>query len=69
VTAVKQTTGVHLALSRRDAAKALGLSLSSFQRYVQPDVRCVYVGQLRLYRVPDLQAWLDRQSCQGGRAA
>lgn len=60
---------VRLALSRREAARALGVSLSHFQRQIQPDLRCVYSGQLRLYPVAELQAWLDRQSCQGGRAA
>lgn len=60
---------IRLALSRRDAADALGMSLSHFQRHVQPYIRCVYSGQLRLYPVAELERWLDRESCEGGRAA
>lgn len=59
---------VRLALSRREAAIALGVSLSHFQRLIQPELRCIYSGQLRLYRVADLEAWLERQSCEAGRA-
>jgi hypothetical protein len=45
------------------------MSLSSFQRHVQPHVRCVYVGQLRLYPVRELERWLQDRACDGGRAA
>jgi hypothetical protein len=48
-----------LLLSRREAAAALGISLSHFQRHVQPYLRCVYCGQLRLYRPEDLEAWTE----------
>jgi hypothetical protein len=48
-----------LLLSRREAAAALGVSLSHFQRHVQPYLRCVYCGQLRLYRPDDLEAWAE----------
>jgi hypothetical protein len=48
-----------LLLSRREAAAALGVSLSHFQRHVQPYLRCVYSGQLRLYRPDDLEAWAE----------
>jgi hypothetical protein len=46
-----------LLLSRREAAAALGVSLSHFQRHIQPYLRCVYCGQLRLYRPDDLEGW------------
>lgn len=59
---------VRLALSRRDAAAALGMSLSHFQRHVQPYVRCVYSGQLRLYPIKELERWLEAESCDFGRA-
>lgn len=58
-----------LALSRRDAAASLDMSLSHFQRHVQPHLRCVYSGQLRLYPVAELERWLETQSCEDGRAA
>jgi hypothetical protein len=48
-----------LLLSRREAAAALGISLSHFQRHVQPYLRCVYCGQLRLYRPDDLENWAE----------
>jgi hypothetical protein len=50
-----------LLLTRREAAEALGMSLSHFQRHVQPRLRCVYSGQLRLYRPRELERWIDRE--------
>lgn len=60
---------MRLALPRREAAKALGMSLSHFQRHVQPHLTCVYCGQLRLYPVKELERWLEEHGCQAGRAA
>lgn len=56
-------------LSRRDAATALGMSLSHFQRHVQPSVRCIYSGQLRLYPLKDLERWAEEHACADGEAA
>ncbi len=42
-----------------EAAAALGMSLSHFQRHVQPFLPCVYSGQLRLYRPADLERWSE----------
>ena len=56
-------------LTRNEAAAALGMSLSHFQRHVQPHVRCVYSGQLRLFRQRDLERWADREACERGQAA
>lgn len=56
-----------LLLTRREAAEALGMSLSHFQRHVQPQVRCVYSGQLRLYRPADLERWSEKAACEPGR--
>lgn len=47
-------------LTREEAARALGMSLSHFQRHVQPFVPCVYSGQLRQYRPEDLRRWTER---------
>jgi hypothetical protein len=44
-----------LAYSRKQAAEALGMSLRHFQRHVQPHLRCVYSGQLRLYPRSELE--------------
>lgn len=53
-----------LLLTRREAAAALGVSLSHFQRHVQPHLRCVYSGQLRLYRPSDLERWAAKAACE-----
>ena len=58
-----------LALSRSEAAAALGVSLRHFQRHIQPHVRCIYSGQLRLYPVAELERWIREQSFHHGTAA
>jgi hypothetical protein len=50
-------------LTRQEAAESLGMSLSHFQRHVQPHIPCVYSGQLRLYRPRDLAEWAEREAC------
>lgn len=57
----------HFLLTRREAAEALGMSLSHFQRHVQPYLRCVYSGQLRLYRPLDLQRWSESEAREPAR--
>jgi hypothetical protein len=42
------------------------MSLSHFQRHVQPYLRCVYSGQLRLYPPGELKRWMDEE-IEGGR--
>lgn len=54
-------------LTRQEAAEALGMSLSHFQRHVQPYLRCIYSGQLRLYRPRDLQRWSEAEACEPRR--
>ena len=56
-------------LTRNEAAATLGMSLRHFQRHVQPFVRCVYSGQLRLYRPRDLERWAEDEACRGTKAA
>jgi hypothetical protein len=55
-----------LLLTRQEAAEALGMSLSHFQRHVQPYLPCVYSGQLRLYRPADLEAWAQEEAVRPG---
>ena len=55
-------------LTRPEAAQALGMSLSHFQRHVQPHVRCVYSGQLRLYPLRAVERWADENACVRGSA-
>lgn len=51
-----------IALSKPQAAAALGMSVDSFDRYVGPHVRCVRRGRLRLYPVSELQRWADENA-------
>jgi hypothetical protein len=47
-----------LALRRAEAAAALGLSVDTFDRHVRPQLRVLYVGDLRLWPVEELTRWL-----------
>jgi hypothetical protein len=49
-------------VSREDAAHMLGMSLRHFQRFVQPHVRIVRVGQRRLIPVAELERWADEKA-------
>lgn len=60
---------VRLALSRAEAAASLGMSMRHFQRHVQPYVRCIYTGQLRLYPVGELERWITEHQSQQEPAA
>lgn len=50
-----------LLYTRREAAAMLSMSLSHFQRHVQPYLRCVYSGQLRLYPRQELERFADEE--------
>ena len=58
-----------IALTREEAAAALGMSLSHFKRHVQPYVRCVHTGARTSFLVKDLEVWMEREATLGGRAA
>ncbi len=51
-----------LALTRSEAAAALGMSINSFERHVQPELRVVRRGKLRLFPVAELERWLRENS-------
>lgn len=65
----RSTSVPRLLFTREESAHALGMSLSHFQRHVQPHVPCVYVGQLRQYRPEDLKSWAERARSGGPRVA
>lgn len=44
-------------LTRAEAARALGMSLTSFEKYVQPEVRLIRRGALRLVPLAELERW------------
>jgi hypothetical protein len=46
-----------VALSRQEAAAALGMSLDSFERHVQPELKLIRRGKLRLIPVVELERW------------
>jgi hypothetical protein len=48
-----------VALTREEAAAALGMSLDSFERHVQPDLPLIRRGRLRLVSVAELERWAD----------
>jgi excisionase family DNA binding protein len=50
--------GLRLALTRAEAAAAIGVSVDSFERWVQPQLRLVRVGRRRLIPVAELERWL-----------
>jgi excisionase family DNA binding protein len=47
-----------LALTRAEAAAALGVSVDSFERHIQSELRLVRRGRLRLVPVAELERWL-----------
>ncbi|HEU4722002.1 MAG TPA: helix-turn-helix domain-containing protein [Gemmatimonadaceae bacterium] len=57
-----------LALTREEAAVALGMSLNSFIRHVARDLPVVRRGRLRLYPVSGLERWVRENQEQAGAA-
>jgi hypothetical protein len=48
-----------VALSRKEAAASVGMSVDSFERHVQPSVRMIRRGRLRLVPVAELVRWAE----------
>jgi hypothetical protein len=53
------------ALTREEAAQSLGMSLDSFERYVQPTIRLVRAGRMRLVPIRELDRWRSRTTPRG----
>jgi hypothetical protein len=49
-------------LTREEAAASLGMSLDSFERYVQPDLKLARLGRLRLVSIRELERWAEVHS-------
>lgn len=45
---------------------AVGMSESSFKRHVQPELRIVRRGSLRIIPIPELQRWLEGNATLAG---
>jgi hypothetical protein len=50
------------AYTKQEAADSLGISVDSFEKYVQPHVRLVRKGKHRMIPVPEVEKWLDRNA-------
>lgn len=48
-----------VALTREEAAAALGMSLTAFEEYVQPEIRLIRRGRLRLVPIRELERWAE----------
>jgi len=48
-----------VALTREEAAQAVGLSLSTFTRHVQPELKVIRRGSAVLVPVRELERWAD----------
>ena len=55
MSAVETQPVPRLALTREEAAASLAMSLDSFERYVQPHLRMLRFGRLRLVPVAELE--------------
>jgi hypothetical protein len=55
-----------LGLTVEEAAKAVGMSESSFKRHVQPELRIVRRGSLRIIPVPEIERWLEGNATLAG---
>ena len=51
-----------LALSKAEAAQALGVSIDFLERHVLPELRVVRVGRRRLIPVKELERWLEESA-------
>ena len=48
-----------LGYTKPEAAAALGMSVDSFERHVQPELRVVRRGKLRIFSRRELERWLE----------
>jgi hypothetical protein len=51
-----------IAVTREEAARAAGVSLSHFQRHIAPELRTIRSGAVRLYPIVELERWADRRA-------
>jgi hypothetical protein len=59
-----RTVGGGFALTKKRAADELSMSVDTFERYVQPDLKLVRVGRKVLVPVTELELWLKRKAAQ-----
>lgn len=59
------STPPRVALTRAEAARSLGVSLTTFERNIQPDLRVVKLGQRVLVPVAELHRWTESHAARG----
>lgn len=52
------------ALTREEAAASLGISVDSFERYVQPSIRMLRAGRMRLVAPAELDKWMEDHAAE-----
>jgi hypothetical protein len=55
-------TAIAVAVDRETAAAMLGMSLTSFEGQVQPEIKLIRRGRLRLVPVKELERWVEATS-------
>lgn len=60
----RATAAPRIALTKAEAAAALGMSVDSFERYVGPEVRCVRRGRMRLFPVAEIERWASENAAR-----
>ncbi len=53
-----------IALTAKDAALSLGMSVDSLEKFVQPHVRVIRQGRLRLFPVAELSRWAEENAAR-----
>jgi hypothetical protein len=51
-----------IALTRDEAAAAIGMSVDSFERHVQPSLRMCRLGRMRLVSIRELERWVEENA-------
>lgn len=51
------TAAARITLTKPEAAAALGISIDSFERHVQPELRVIRRGRMRLIPCRELERW------------
>jgi len=55
-----------LGLTVAEAAQVVGMSESSFKRHVQPELRIVRRGSLRIIPLAEVERWLEQNASFAG---
>lgn len=58
-----------LAMTKRQAAEALGVSVDSLERHVMPEIKVARCGSTPLIPCSELVAWLERNAARLGERA